>query len=176
MFEAGLVGWQPLLGVTGEASVGGGGPLILSGDGCLVDHVGSGASPGHRAGGFISAVAVRGNILIWLLDFNIVLRDIWLDIWKTAITYFHGIPVAKLVQGMLLVESWFDNLQIFLPDVCFDIAAPGWIEPDNFSFSSSFLRLFLVLVWSLGVEFQLEIVTTFFKGSLVGRCCSCLLK
>ena len=172
MFEASLVSWPPLLEVAGEASVGGGGPLVLSGDGRLVDHVGSGALPGHRAGGSVSAVAVRGSVLIWLLDFDVVFRDVWLDVWKTAITYFHCVPVAKLVKGMVLVKSGFHNLQIFLPNVCFDITAPGWIEPDDFSFSSSFLRRFMMLVWSLWVEFQLKIVTTFFDCSLVGGCCS----
>ena len=64
MFEAGLVRRPPTFEIAGEASVGGGGPLVLSGDGRLVDHVGGGTLPGHRAGGFVSTVAVRGSVLI----------------------------------------------------------------------------------------------------------------
>ena len=40
VFEAGLVARPPAFEVTGEAGVGGGGPLVLPRDGGLVDHVG----------------------------------------------------------------------------------------------------------------------------------------
>ena len=72
MGEACLVGLPPGLELAGQSDVRGGGPLVLPGDGGLVDHVGDGAFNRQGTGSFVPAVAVWRDTDIRVQNFLVV--------------------------------------------------------------------------------------------------------